>query len=154
MKTWHAILILVLCLLCFLAGRYTKKAKVEFVCKTDTFIRVDTLMERVPYPVCETVIQTIPELFPVYITLEGDTVREPIFVPMPVTQKEYKTDDYHAWVSGHNPSLDSIDVFQKTMYIKERIKPRRWGLGITAGYGIGKHGLSPYIGIGGFYRIW
>lgn len=154
MKARHAILILVLCLLCFLAGRCTKKAEVEFVCKTDTFIRVDTLMERVPYPVYETVIQTIPELFPVYITLEGDTVREPIFVPMPVTQKEYKTDDYHAWVSGHNPSLDSIDVFRKAMYITKRQPARRWGIGITAGYGIGKHGLSPYIGVGGFYRIW
>lgn len=99
-------------------------------------------------------IQTVPELFPVYITLEGDTVREPIFVPIPVTQKEYLTDDYHAWVSGYNPSLDSIDVFQKTIYITEKVKTRRWGIGLTTGYGIGRNGLSPYIGIGGFYRIW
>lgn len=154
MKTWHVILVLALCFLCFLAGRYTKKAEVELVCKTDTFVRVDTLRERVPYPVYETVIQTVPEMFPVYITLEGDTVREPIFVPIRITQKEYLTDDYHAWVSGYNPSLDSIDVFQKTIYITEKVKARRWGIGITAGYGIGKHGLSPYVGIGGFYRIW
>lgn len=154
MKSWHILLILILCFLCFQFGRYTKKAEVESVCKTDTFIRVDTLMERVPYPVCETVIQTIPELFPVYITLEGDTVREPIFVPVPVTQREYRTDDYHAWVSGYNPSLDSIDVFQKTMYITKRQPARRWGIGVSTGYGIGRNGLSPYIGIGGFYRIW
>lgn len=154
MKSWHVIVVLVLCFLCFLVGRYTKKAEVEFVCKTDTFIRVDTLRERVPYPVYETVIHEVPELFPVYITLEGDTVREPILVPVPITQKEYLTDHYHAWVSGYNPSLDSVDVFQKTAYIKERIKSRRWGLGVIGGYGVGRSGLSPYIGIGGYYRIW
>ena len=154
MKAWHVILVLVLCLLCFVFGRYTKKVRGEFVCKTDTFVRVDTLRERVPYPVYETVIQTVPEMFPVYITLEGDTVREPIFVPIRITQKEYLTDNYHAWVSGYNPSLDSIDVFQKTIYITEKVKARRWGIGLTAGYGIGKHGLSPYIGVGLYYRIW
>ena len=154
MKAWHVIVVLALCLICFLAGRYTKRAEVELVCKTDTFIRVDTLRERVPYPVYETVIQTVPELFPVYITLEGDTVREPILVPVPVTQKEYRTDYYHAWVSGHDPSLDSIDIFQKTMYITKRQPASRWGIGVTAGYGIGRSGLSPYVGIGGFYRIW
>ena len=57
-------------------------------------------------------------------------------------------------VSGHNPSLDSIDIFQKTAYMTKRQPARRWGVGVTAGYGIGKHGLSPYVGIGGFYRIW
>nr|WP_308547715.1 hypothetical protein [uncultured Parabacteroides sp.] len=154
MKAWHVILVLVLCLLCFVFGRYTKKVRGEFVCKTDTFVHRDTIRDSIPYPVYETVIQTAPELFPVYITLEGDTVREPIFVPIRITQKEYLTDDYHAWVSGYNPSLDSIDVFQKTVYITEKVKARRWGIGITAGYGIGKHGLSPYVGIGGYYKIW
>lgn len=154
MKAWHVIVVLAFCLLCFAAGRYTKRAEREPVCKTDTFIHVDTVRDSIPYPVYETVIQTVPELFPVYITFEGDTVREPIFVPVPITQKEYLTNNYRAWVSGYNPSLDSIDVFQKTIYITEKVKARRWGIGITAGYGIGKHGLSPYVGVGGFYRIW
>ena len=154
MKAQHVIVVLVLCILCFLVGRRTTRVEAELICKTDTFIRIDTLRERVPYPVYETVIQTVPELFPIYITLEGDTVREPIFVPIPVTQKEYLTDDYHAWVSGYNPALDSIDIFQKTISITKRQPASRWGIGIIAGYGIGKHGLSPYVGIGGFYRIW
>lgn len=154
MKLWHILLILILCFLCFQFGWYTKKTEVESVCKTDTFICVDTIRDSIPYLVYETVIQTVPELFPVYITLEGDTMREPIFVPVSVTQKEYRTDNYHAWVSGHNPSLDSIDIFPKTMYVTKQQPARRWGIGITAGYGIGSAGLSPYIGIGGFYRIW
>ena len=154
MKAWHVILVLVLCLLCFVFGRYTKKSEIELVGKTDTLIRVDTIRDSIPYPVYETVIQTVPEIFPVYITLSGDTVRVPIFVPIRITQKEYLTDDYHAWVSGYNPSLDSIDVFQKTIYITEKVKARRWGLGVIGGYGIGRSGLSPYVGVGVYYRIW
>ena len=154
MKAWHVILVLVLCLLCFVFGRYTKKSEIELVGKTDTLIRVDTIRDSIPYPVYETVIQTVPEIFPVYITLSGDTVRVPIFVPIRITQKEYLTDDYHAWVSGYNPSLDSIDVFQKTIYITEKVKARRWGLGVIGGYGIGRSGLSPYAGVGVYYRIW
>ena len=154
MKSWHVILILILCLLCFLAGRHTNRVGDELVGENDTSTLCDTIRDSIPYPVYETVIQTVPEMFPVYITLEGDTVREPIFVPIPVTQKEYLTDDYHAWVSGYNPSLDSIDIFRKTMSITKRQSSRRWGIGITAGYGIGRNGLSPYVGIGGYYRIW
>lgn len=33
-------------------------------------------------------------------------------------------------------------------------KPRRWGLGITAGYGFGKDGFSPAVVAGISYRIW
>ena len=148
MKAWHIIVVLALCLLCFLAGRHSNRAGGVLVGKNDTLILHDTIRDSIPYPVYETVIQTVPEMFPIYITLEGDTVREPIFVPIRITQKEYLTDDYHAWVSGYNPSLDSIDIFRKTM------SSRRWGIGITAGYGIGRNGLSPYVGIGGYYRIW
>lgn len=154
MKAWHIIVVLALCLLCFLAGRHSNRAGGVLVGKNDTLILHDTIRDSIPYPVYETVIQTVPEMFPIYIALEGDTVREPIFVPIRITQKEYLTDDYHAWVSGYNPSLDSIDVFPKTMYITKRQLIRRWGIGITAGYGIGRNGQSPYIGIGGFYRIW
>ena len=32
-------------------------------------------------------------------------------------------------------------------------KPKRFGLGIQGGYGIGGYGLTPYIGIGLSYNI-
>lgn len=92
--------------------------------------------------------------YPIVIKEKGQDKIDTIYVPVPITQKEYLTDDYHAWVSGYNPSLDSIDVFQETMYITKRQSSRRWGIGIMAGYGIGRDGLSPYVGIGGYYRIW
>ena len=153
MKPWHIILILILCFLCFLTGRHTKKAEVGFICKTDTFIRVDTIRDSIPYPVYETVIQTVPELFPVYITLGGDTIREPVYIPVPITQMEYRTEDYRLSISGYKPNLDYIEIYRKTEQIT-KVVDRRFGIGITAGYGIGRNGLSPYVGIGGFYRIW
>ena len=153
MKPWHIILILILCFLCFLTGRHTKKAEVGFICKTDTFIRVDTIRDSIPYPVYETVIQTVPDLFPVYITLGGDTIREPVYIPVPITQKEYRTEDYRLSISGYKPNLDYIEIYRKTEQIT-KVVDRRFGIGITAGYGIGRNGLSPYVGIGGFYRIW
>lgn len=154
MKSWHVILILILCLLCFVTGRYTKKAEIERVCETDTFIYVDTIRDSIPYPIYETLIQTVPELFPIYITLDGDTVHDSIYVSVPVTQKEYLSDNYHVWVSGYKPSLDSIDIFPKTMYITKYKPARRWGIGVMAGYGIGRNGLSPYVGVGIYYRVW
>ena len=154
MKTWHIILVLVFCLLCCLAGRHTNRAGGVLVGKNDTLILYDTIRDSIPYPVYETVIQTVPEMFPIYITLDGDTVREPIVVPVPINQKEYLTENYHAWISGYNAALDSIDVFPKTVYVTKKIPDRRWGLGVIGGYGVGQLGLSSYIGIGFYYKIW
>lgn len=154
MKPWHILLVLTLCFLCFLFGRYTKKAEVESICKTDTFIHVDTIRDSIPYPVYETLVQTIPEPFPVYITQGGDTVRDTIYVNVPITSKEYETEDYRLSISGYKPNLDYIEVYRRTEQITKTVQPRRFGIGLIGGYGIGRHGLSPYVGIGGFYRIW
>ena len=152
MKSWHVIL--ALCALCFFFGRHAKRTEGGVVARTDTVILHDTIRDSIPYPVYETVIQEVPELFPVYITLAGDTVREPVIVPIRITQKEYQTDDYRAWVSGYNPALDSIHIFRKTLSVTQKQPSRRFGIGITAGYGIGKNGLSPYVGVGVYYKIW
>lgn len=64
---------------------------------------------------------------------------------------------YHAWVSGFNVSLDSIDIFERTVKITQYIRepPKRWGLGLHVGagsYGTGNK-IGPYIGIGISYNI-
>lgn len=155
MKAWQVILILVCLVASFTAGYHIRgDVASDSISKTGKFTKVDTIHDSIPYPVYETLVRTIPEPFPVYITLDGDTVKEPVYVPLPITSKEYKTDDYRLSISGYKPNLDYIDVYRKTEYITKTITPRRWGIGAIAGYGIGKHGLSPYVGIGGFYRIW
>lgn len=155
MKAWQIILILVYLVASFTAGYHIRgNVASDLISKTDTFTKVDTIHDSIPYPVYETHVQTIPEPFPVYITLDGDTVRELVYVPVPITRKEYKTDDYRLSISGYKPNLDDIEIYRRTEYITRTISPRRWGIGAMAGYGIGKNGLSPYVGIGGFYRIW
>ena len=153
MKTWQAILIIIATsVVCSFVG-YSCGRKVKYSLLVDEIIYTrDTVSDSIPYPVVETIIQEVPELFPVYITMEGDTIHEPVYVPVTISQKEYQTEDYHAWVSGYKPSLDSIWVYPEKIIIKE--KPRRWGIGVIAGYGIGRNGLSPYVGLGGYYRIW
>ena len=73
-------------------------------------------------------------------------------VVIPITQKRYSDTTYTAWVSGFRPSLDSIHVHPRrevvTVTNTLRGKPKRWGVGFHAGYGLTPHGLQPYIGVG------
>ena len=149
MKAWHVILLLFGLVASFLAGYHARGGSTMMIPKMDTVIIVDTLRDTVPVPVRETVTK--------YIQVPSDTIVKYIkgdTVFLPVIQKEYSTPDYRAWVSGYNAALDSIDVFPKTVYITKKIPARRWGLGISTGYGVGRSGLSPYIGVGVYYRIW
>ena len=78
-------------------------------------------------------------------------------VEIPITQKKYSDTTYTAWVSGYRPSLDSIHVYPRhevvTVTNTVRGKPKRWGVGVHAGYGVTPHGLQPYIGVGVNYSI-
>lgn len=74
--------------------------------------------------------------------------------------KEYQDSAYYAKVSGIAPRLDEIRVYPKTVYEKQYIyrdivnKPKRWGVGVSAGYGISKHGLSPVLAVTVNYNLW
>lgn len=69
-------------------------------------------------------------------------------------RKEYVTQNYRAWVSKYNVALDSIDVFSEDrLYNKENTCPLL-GIGLSVGYGAGRSGLSPYVEVGVYYRIW
>lgn len=76
-------------------------------------------------------------------------------VVIPITQKVYEDSTYKAWVSGYEPQLDSIFVYQKTQVINNYIreKPKHWGIGLQIGYGSNGKALHPYIGIGVNYNI-
>ena len=79
-----------------------------------------------------------------------------VTVSLPFVQKQYKDSSYSAWISGYEPSLDSIRVFPKTTIIREskvvRQKDRRWG--VFGGVGIGvSDRITPCVGVGIGYRI-
>ncbi len=74
--------------------------------------------------------------------------------------KEYQDSNYYAKVSGVAPRLDEIRVYPKTVYETKYVyrdivgKPKRWGLGLSAGYGVGRNGLSPVIAVTVNYNLW
>ncbi|WP_373136023.1 DUF6808 domain-containing protein [Phocaeicola plebeius] len=74
--------------------------------------------------------------------------------------KEYQDSNYYAKVSGVAPRLDEIRVYPRTIYQTEYIyheitqKPKRWGLGLSAGYGVGKNGLTPVLAVTVNYNLW
>lgn len=77
-------------------------------------------------------------------------------VELPVVQRHYADSTYEAWVSGPvDPRLDSVRVFAPTTIVtkKEWKPPKRWHIGITAGYGYGSKGFQPYVGVGITYSI-
>lgn len=73
--------------------------------------------------------------------------------------KEYQDSNYYAKVSGVAPRLDEIRVYPKTVtqYVyRDRIvsnKQKRWGLGLSAGYGVGRYGLSPVLAVTVNYNL-
>ena len=79
-----------------------------------------------------------------------------IRIHLPIEQRQYLDPRYTAWVSGYRPQLDSIQIYQRTEYITKEItpiqKPKRWGIGLQAGYGVTLHNNqvfpAPYIGVG------
>ena len=106
--------------------------------KGDTVRIRDTVRDTIPKPVKETIKRIETVYLPILIdtttdrTIEGDSV--PVVIP--ITSKEYKTDDYRAVVSGYKPSLDYMEVFRdnKIVTIPPIHKKNRWGLGLQAGY--------------------
>ena len=127
--------------------------------ETTITTRVDTLVIR------DTVRVPEPHFLTSYVirhdTLRVATIeRDTVLVELPVEQKVYSDSTYTAWVSGIRPELDSIEVRAKHYsivtthkIIETRKVPSRWGIGVQAGYGAGREGLSPYIGVGVSWNV-
>lgn len=138
--------IAIVALILFILFRPARVEHVPGEVVRDTIVtnRIDTIRDTVPVPVYESVVDSFPFVVPV----PGDTVRDTVYLP--ITQKIYKDSLYTAYVSGYWAKLDSIEVYSKTrtVFVRERAKRKRFGLGVQAGYGITGNKLSPYIGVG------
>ena len=130
----------------------------EMKVKVDTLFVYDTIFIEKPVINKVEIIDTL--LLPVPVT---DTLmlHDTVFVHLPIEQRQYSDPRYTAWVSGYRPQLDSILIYQRTEYITKEIKtvtkPKRWGIGLQAGYGIALHKgqihPAPYIGVGLSYSL-
>lgn len=78
----------------------------------------------------------------------------------PREYREYKDSNYYAKVSGIDPRLEELRFYPKTVYETKYVyrdivgKPKRWGLGLSAGYGLGRNGLSPVLAVTVNYNLW
>lgn len=71
-------------------------------------------------------------------------------VIIPITSRTYSTPEFTATVSGYQPSLDSITIHAPRTIITNNppaVKSKPWGIGIAAGIGAGRGGITPLIGI-------
>lgn len=71
-------------------------------------------------------------------------------VIIPITSRTYTTPEFTATVSGYQPSLDSITIHAPRTIITNNppaAKSKPWSIGISAGIGAGRGGITPFIGI-------
>jgi hypothetical protein len=130
---------------------------------SDTVIVSDTLFIEKPAP-CDTIylpskIVKLPIYHTDTITISEVTIRDSVEVEIPIVQREYKDSTFQAWVSGYEPSLDSIRIFEKKTTITNTItntqyKSKKFGLGVQLGVGINPKGnVNPYVGVGISYNL-
>ena len=85
-----------------------------------------------------------------------DTIKDSVFVDVPIEQKVYSDSNYTAWVSGYRPRLDSISITHKEVSFHNLVNnkgSKRLYLGIQVGYGITPRGMQPYLGLGVSYKF-
>lgn len=150
-----AVIALALIAVAFLLGRRSVKPEIVEIHRTDTVVVRDTVRETVLVPK----IRYLTRVDTVLLLVPGDTVKVPVLVP--ISRKVYEGEDYRAVVSGFRASLDTLDIFRKTQTVTNTVvqrvevpgKPKRWGIGVSAGYALTSMGMKPYIGAGIQYNF-
>lgn len=150
MNKYILTLFLALIFASFFLGRYTK-ADVE-ISKTDTITiaRIDTIRLTTFKPYKVIVKDTI-------LVAATDTLRinDTLFVNLPREQKTYRDSTYRVVISGYKPTLDSLEIYRKTITntitLFEKQK-RYYGIGIIGGVGYSDK-VRPFIGVGAYLRL-
>ena len=145
---WGLITGIVICLLNGWVSCHRTTDK-EAITITDTLVLTDTIIKFQLKPYKVTIIDTI------YLPQQPQKPQIDTLIRQEVI---YKDSTYTAVVGGIEPYLKSIEIYPKTIYINNNttttIKVRsRFGLGVQAGYGYGRNGLQPYVGIGVQYNL-
>jgi hypothetical protein len=119
----------------------------------DTLFIRDTIKVTEPKFITKRVVDSIP--YPV-----GDTIRMRDTLFMILEREQIRWEDSLAvvYASGIHPQVDSVIHFTQTQIITKEIpviqvKRTRWGIGVQGGYGIGKDGLTPWVGVGVSYNL-
>lgn len=119
---------------------------------TVTVVRVDTIRVVEPKPV------TIAEYKTDTIIIYHES--EPVYIPIPLKKYTFAGPEYKVEASGYKVELQAIEVYPTTIVqtitnekILTKRDTKRLGIGIQAGYGITRNGVSPYVGVGVHYSV-
>lgn len=121
--------------------------------QVDTLFIRDTIKVTEPVYVTRKVVDSV--LVPVVDTIR---YRDTLYVFLEREQIRWEDSLAVVYASGVRPEIDSVIHYAERMVIvKEipvvRVKKTRWGIGIQAGAGATRDGLTPYIGVGVSYNI-
>lgn len=121
--------------------------------RVDTLFIRDTIKVTEPVYVTRKVVDSV--LVPVTDTIR---LRDTLYVFLEREQIRWEDSLARVYASGVNPQVDSVIHFTQDLIITKEIpviqvKKTRWGLGVQAGAGVGKDGLTPYVGVGVSYNI-
>ena len=145
--------VLVVGAVCFIAGRKTaKKGGFETIVeRVDTLVIRDTIVDYKPKWMTKRVVDTEYVSVPEYI-VRNDT----IVAVLEREQVVWEDSLARIYASGINPQVDSVMHYRTEKVINHIIPVKanpRWGVGIQGGVGVGKGGLTPYVGVGVQYNI-
>ena len=139
----------------FIIGhKHPQKLPVEPIkTKVDTLVILDTIMSYRPIYVDRVKLDSV--LVPV---VDSVKIHDTTFVYLEREKVTWKDSLCEVYASGIMTSVDSVRHFQKYKYITIETQvpvklKTHWGLGVNAGYGVGKGGFTPYIGVGISYNI-
>ena len=130
-------------------GRLTNRPTTPVEPQIDTLYLHDTVKAYTPIYLTRRIIDTMLVYVPVRDT---DTVA----VQLPREQIEWRDTLCTIWASGYQPQVDSVEHYSTTKIITKTVsvlRDPRWAVGISAGYGAGKDGLTPWLGVGVTYII-
>ena len=137
----------------FIAGRKTAKTGGEctIVERVDTLVIRDTIVAYKPKYITKRVVDSVLVPVPEYIE-RNDT----IYAVLEREQVVWEDSLARVYASGINPQVDSVMHYRTEKVINHIIPVKanpKWGIGIQGGVGVGKGGLTPYVGVGLQYNI-
>lgn len=120
-----------------------------------TVTHIDTI--RVDSIIVDTVYKdkVVYDYLPMFV--KGDTITDTltfidtVFVQIPIQQYIARDTNYYVEVEGYKVKFKKIEFYPDVEIVVE--DKDRWSLGVQTGYGMGKNGLQPYIGVGLSYNF-
>ena len=137
----------------FIAGLKTAKTGgfEPIVERVDTLVIRDTIVAYKPKWMTKRVVDTEYVSVPEYI-VRNDT----IYAVLEREQVMWEDSLARIYASGINPEVDSVMHYRTEKVIGHIIPVKanpRWGVGLQGGVGVGKSGVTPYVGVGVQYNI-